>query len=179
MEVFRNGGDAGIDEKSIDSMYKWLTDDLKPNTVAIEIGPDAANYAMHLARFEKISRIYIVGHDHKKAGRKIGNSVLGRKISNTEMRLRPDNPTALRHYILHNADFHWPIIMRCDIGGSEEKLFSNIESNELLGVSKLILNVYGTENAMVRILENAGFKTEYKPSNGILSKRSGTVYAWR
>ena len=69
--------------------------------------------------------------------------------------------------------------MRCDLGGNEGKLFSNIESNDLRGVNKIMLSVYGTEKEIINILENADFKTEYKPLGGILSKRSGTVYAWR
>ncbi|MDE1871532.1 MAG: hypothetical protein KGI06_04830 [Candidatus Micrarchaeota archaeon] len=178
-EIFSTREDAALDQESIGSLYLWLTKDLKPNTVAIEIGPDAANSAMYLAKFENISRVYVLGHDHKRAERSIEGYAHGRKIENTAVGLRPENPTALRHYLTHNSSFHWPIIMRCDIGGSEEKLFSNMQSGDLSGIHKLMISVYGTENAMKTMLESNGFKTAYKPLNGILSKRSGTLYAWR
>ena len=182
-EIFRTRDEVVRAGNTMKSTYKWLTEDLKPNTVAIEIGVNAIDSAMYLAKFENIATVYIMGHDHNKAKKTTEGTISGRKIINTTPRINHDDPKALRHYITHNSGYSWPIILRCDVGGNEEKLFRNLfngmNENDILSMRKMMFSLYGTENAMEHILKEKGFNTAYRPINGILSKRTGTLYAWR
>ena len=195
---------VALTETFIGQQYKWLVTDLRPKTVAIDIGAFIGDSAIYLAMFDKIKEIHAYEpfpETYKRAAQNISLSGFGYKIklynegvsnkqcymklseSSQVMTPRAKNSLLgkrIRIEALNNLlKGKNNVIIKCDCEGEEHKIFSN--GTNLDNVYKIQMEYHHGTGSMTDFLKQSGFRVKKKILNSysITGGEVGMLYAYR
>jgi len=161
-------------ETFVQQQYRWLVQNLKPNTTAIDFGAQAGDSTFYLL-YEgkgKIKEIWAYEPDDSFYTLFYKNIELTNVRDIMPMHIKAPEPFELLR-IKDN------IIIKCDIEGAEHKVFT--KDADLTGVYKIQLEYHGGPKDLPEVFRSKGFKVKVDKPWAIdpILGDVGWLYAWR
>ena len=163
--------------------YLWLVRDLKPNTIAIDIGACRGETAVYLAMPKEVAMVYayeLVPNSYEVSKANIELSPFKDKIKIFNLAISsgegtvyaPKDSGAAGSRMMENGipiksvglnavlEGKRNVIIKCDVEGAEVQIFDG--KADLGNVYKIILEYHGKEakESVTKVLEGQGFHTE-------------------
>ena len=152
--------------------YRWLVQNLKPSTTAIDFGSQAGDSAFYLL-YEgkgKIKEIWAYEPDDAFFALLYKNIQFANVRNIVPLHIKAPEP------LVRTKD---NTIIKCDIEGAEHKVFT--KDTDLTGVYKIQLEYHGGTRDLPKVFKSKGFKVKVDkpwtidPNLGEV----GWLYAWR
>jgi len=161
-------------ETFVQQQYRWLVQNLKPYTTAIDFGAQSGDSAFYLLYEGKgrIEEIWAYEPDNSFYALFYKNIELTNVRDIIPLHIKAPEPFEP----LRKKD---NIIIKCDIEGAEHKVFT--KDADLTGVYKIQLEYHGGSQDLPKVFKSKGFKVKVDkpwtidPNLG----RVGWLYAWR
>ncbi len=194
-----------LKEIFIQQSYRWLVEDLKPGTTAIDIGAYKGETAIYLAMPDGIKKVIAIEPSRQAfivAEKQVKESQLGGKIhlinnsvskegggtsdsdapSSSIYQAKASASSEKKSLMLKdvvkmaNSD---RIIIKCDAEGAEKEIF-DCDPGALDGVYRMQIEYHDTFPELNQLLTDRGFHVKQMDDHeGIFYKRVGYVQAWR
>jgi len=159
---------SNLRETFLFEQYKWLIDDLKPKTTAIDFGAGMGDSAIYMIRGHNVSNV--VGYELNRAHYNIAMKNV--KELGYSSRIKLYNEGAKWDKFTSNT------IVKCDIEGAEHELFN--QNLDLSKVYRICIEYHHDVQDLPKILANNGFKVKIKVgAPTLLLGQCGMIYAWR
>jgi len=162
-------------ETFVKRQYRWLVQNLKPHTVAIDFGAQAGDSAFYLFYEGKGKIKEVLAYEPDKTFFDL--LVQNIEFAHAQTVIRAIPHIAPEPFI--NIENKRNIIIKCDIEGAEHRVFT--KDADLTDVYKIQIEYHGSKRALPEVLKSKGFKVKVggpwivDPVLGDV----GWLYAWR
>jgi len=161
-------------ETFIKQQYRWLVQNLKSNTTAIDFGSQAGDSVFYLLNESnsKIKEIWAYEPDDKFFALLYKNIELVNVKNIIPLHTKSPEPFI-------NVGNKKNIIIKCDIEGAEHNVFT--KDADLIGVYKIQLEYHGGARDLPEVFKSKGFKVRVYKAWTIDPKLGevGWLYAWK
>ena len=161
-------------ETFIQQQYRWLVQNLKPNTTAIDYGSQAGDSVFYMFYEGKGKIEEVLAYEPDDDFYNLLSKNLKLVNANNIIPFHAKAPEPFT--IPKNKD---NIIIKCDIEGAEHNVFT--KDADLTGVYKIQLEYHGGTRDLPKIFESKGFKVKID-SPWVIDTKLGEVgwlYAWK